>query len=60
MNVSGSEPDMGLLETKVGEGVGELDFGGSKYNMWKRNRKGKQGGGVMLLCFLVNRWFGKS
>ena len=43
-------PDIvGLTETKLGEREDLMMVGEGKYNVWKRNRVGKMGGGVMLL-----------
>lgn len=43
-------PDIvGLTETKLREGEDLMKVGEGKYNVWKRNRVGKMGGGVMLL-----------
>jgi len=44
------KPDiLGLVETKLSDSVEIQGIGEGQYNMWKRNRKGKKGGGVMLL-----------
>lgn len=45
-----NEPDLtGLAEMKLSKGVEELNIGNRKYNMWKRNRRGKQVGVTMLV-----------
>ena len=44
------EPDvMGLVETKLNEDVIVPKIGDGKYKLWKRNRLGKKGGGIMFI-----------
>ncbi len=40
---------MGIIETKLASEGDILNIGEGKYNLWKRNRKNKWGGGVILL-----------
>ncbi len=40
---------MGIVETKLVSDVDILNIGDGNYNLWMRNRKCTQGGGVMLL-----------
>ena len=44
------KPDIiGLVETKLYGSETLIELGDQEYNMWKRNRSGKMGGGVMML-----------
>ena len=44
------KPDIiGLVETKLCGSETLIELGDQEYNMWKRNRSGKMGGGVMML-----------
>ena len=43
-------PDvMGITETKLNDNIEMNNLGEGRYNVWLRNRKEKQGGGVMIL-----------
>ena len=43
------KPDVMIIcETKWREEWGEPDIGTVNYNIWKKNRKGKKGGGIMI------------
>ena len=45
-----SKPDiMGIVETKLKGQIPPDSVGNKLYKSWYRNRKGKQGGGVMIL-----------
>ena len=44
------KPDiMGITETKLSEGIVLVNLGEGEYNIWRKDRRGKQGGGVMVL-----------
>ena len=40
---------MGIVETKLKGQISSDNVGNGLYKVWNRNRKAKQGGGVMLL-----------
>ena len=40
---------MGLTITKLSRETEEFGIGEGNYSVWRRNRKNKQGGGVMLM-----------
>ena len=45
-----TEPDiMGVVETKLRGQLPPDSVGNGRYNVWLKNRDGKQGGGVMML-----------
>ena len=48
--LKGNEPDTtGLTDTKQSEEISTFNRGEGNYNVWKRNRKYKQGGGLMII-----------
>ena len=45
-----TKPDiMGVVETKLSDGIEMFNIGDGNYKVWTRNRLNKQGGGVMIM-----------